>query len=96
LVVVAKVLDWGQVGCKPRDDPSDKGTGGLRDDLLPGNALTSKESLPNPEGAVTVLFSGCSALNAVDPNAWLTDTLARIPDDKITKVDDLLPWRWNG
>lgn len=34
-------------------------------------------------------------LNAVDPHAWLADTLARIPDYKITKVDDLLPWRWN-
>jgi hypothetical protein len=34
-------------------------------------------------------------LNSVDPNAWLADTLARIPDYKITKVDDLLPWRWN-
>ncbi|WP_081962877.1 hypothetical protein [Paracoccus sanguinis] len=22
--------------------------------------------------------------------------MARIPDYKITKVDDLLPWRWNG
>ena len=33
--------------------------------------------------------------NAVDPHAWLADTLARIPDYKITKVDDLLPWRWN-
>ncbi|NBE31393.1 hypothetical protein GVY41_19780, partial [Frigidibacter albus] len=33
--------------------------------------------------------------NAVDPQAWLADTLARIPDYKITKVDDLLPWRWN-
>ena len=34
--------------------------------------------------------------DAVDPDAWLADTLARIPDYKITKVDDLLPWRWNG
>jgi len=35
-------------------------------------------------------------LNTVDPNAWLADTIARIPDYKITMVDDLLPWRWNG
>jgi hypothetical protein len=35
-------------------------------------------------------------LNTVDPHAWLADTLARIPDYKITKVDDLLPWHWNG
>lgn len=34
-------------------------------------------------------------LNGVDPNAWLADTLARIPDYKITKVDELLPWRWS-
>ncbi|MDQ1850788.1 transposase domain-containing protein, partial [Gemmobacter fulvus] len=30
----------------------------------------------------------------VDPNAWLADTLARIPDYKITNVYDLLPWKW--
>ena len=35
-------------------------------------------------------------LNAIDPHAWLADTLARIPDCKITKVDELMPWRWNG
>ncbi|NEY91852.1 transposase domain-containing protein, partial [Tabrizicola oligotrophica] len=34
--------------------------------------------------------------NAVDPHAWLADTIARIPDYKITKVDDLLPWKWRG
>nr|WP_295047043.1 transposase domain-containing protein [uncultured Paracoccus sp.] len=37
-----------------------------------------------------------ATLNAIDPNAWLADTLARIPDYKINKVDDLLPWRWSG
>ncbi len=31
-----------------------------------------------------------------EPHAWLADNVARIPDYKITKVDDLLPWRWNG
>jgi transposase len=35
-------------------------------------------------------------LHAIDPHAWLADTIARIPDYKITKVDDLLPWRWSG
>jgi transposase len=35
-------------------------------------------------------------LNAVDPNAWLADTIARIPDCKINKIDNLMPWRWNG
>ncbi|MFC5568382.1 transposase domain-containing protein, partial [Rubellimicrobium aerolatum] len=32
--------------------------------------------------------------NDVDPQAWLADTLARLPDHKITKVGELLPWRW--
>jgi hypothetical protein len=32
-------------------------------------------------------------LNGIDPQAWLADTLARIPDCKITRVDDLLPWK---
>ncbi|MFT4830047.1 MAG: hypothetical protein ACJAW4_003089, partial [Paracoccaceae bacterium] len=28
----------------------------------------------------------------IDPQAWLADTLARIPDWKITRIDGLLPW----
>jgi hypothetical protein len=31
--------------------------------------------------------------NGIDPQAWLADTLARIPDYKINRVDDLLPWK---
>ncbi|NBZ86310.1 transposase domain-containing protein [Stagnihabitans tardus] len=31
-------------------------------------------------------------LNAGDPLAWRANTLARLPDCKINKVDDLLPW----
>lgn len=35
-------------------------------------------------------------LDAVDFRAWVADTLAVIADYKITKVNDLLPWCWNG
>ncbi len=35
-------------------------------------------------------------LNGVDPQAWLADTIAQIPDHKITKIDDLLPWHCNA
>jgi hypothetical protein len=31
-------------------------------------------------------------LNGVDPQAWLTYTLARPPDHKINRIDELLPW----
>ncbi len=40
--------------------------------------------------AIAYTLIETAKLNAVDPLAWLADTLARIPDYKITKVDDLL------
>ena len=46
--------------------------------------------------AIAYTLIETAKLNAVDPDASLADTLARIPDYKINKVDDLLPWRWNG
>ena len=30
-------------------------------------------------------------LNGIGPQAWLVDTLARTPDYKINRIDDLLP-----
>ena len=33
-------------------------------------------------------------LNAVDPQAWLADVLARIADHPATRLDELLPWNW--
>lgn len=33
-------------------------------------------------------------LNTVDPQAWLADALARLPDQPAAKIDDLLPWNW--
>jgi transposase len=35
-------------------------------------------------------------LNSVDPHAWLTDTLSRIADHKINRIDELLPWNFKG
>ena len=46
--------------------------------------------------AIAYTLIETAKLNAVDPHAWLAHTLARIPDYKITKVEDLLPWKWNG
>ena len=42
--------------------------------------------------AIAYTLIETAKINAVDPHAWLADTLARIADYKITKVDDLLPW----
>ena len=33
-------------------------------------------------------------LNRVDPQAWLADILGRIADHKITRINDLLLWRY--
>ena len=33
-------------------------------------------------------------LNGIDPNAWLADVLARLPDYPAKRIGDLLPWNW--
>lgn len=33
-------------------------------------------------------------LNDIDPQAWLADVLARLPDHPVKKINDLLPWNW--
>ena len=43
--------------------------------------------------AIAYTLIETAKLNGVDPQSWLADTLARIPDTKITKVEELLPWR---
>ena len=46
--------------------------------------------------AIAYTLIETAKLNAADLHAYLADTLACIPDYKITKVDDLLPWKWCG
>ena len=46
--------------------------------------------------AIAYTLTETAKLNGVDLQAWLADTIARTPDYKITKVDDLLPWPWKG
>ncbi|WP_300043396.1 IS66 family transposase [uncultured Paracoccus sp.] len=33
-------------------------------------------------------------MNDVDPQAWLADVLARLPDMPISRLPELLPWNW--
>ena len=35
-------------------------------------------------------------LNAVNPQAYLTDVLARVADHPINKIGALLPWHWKA
>ena len=45
--------------------------------------------------AIAYTLIETAKLNKVDPQAWLTDTLKRIPDQKINQIDKLLPWNYN-
>ena len=44
--------------------------------------------------AIAYTLIETAKLNGVDPQAWLAETLARIPDHKINRIDELLPWLW--
>jgi transposase len=33
-------------------------------------------------------------LNGIDPQAWLADLLARLPDHPARRISELLPWNW--
>jgi transposase len=33
-------------------------------------------------------------LNDIDPQAWLADVLARLPDHPAKRIAELLPWNW--
>ena len=44
--------------------------------------------------AIAYTLIETAKLNGVDPQAWLTDVLGRIAEHKITRLDDLMPWRY--
>jgi transposase/uncharacterized protein (DUF1810 family) len=44
--------------------------------------------------AIAYTLIETAKLNGVNPQAWLTDVLGRIADHKITRLDELLPWRY--
>ena len=44
--------------------------------------------------AIAYTLIETAKLNAVNPQAWLTDVLGRIADHKITRLDELMPWRY--
>ena len=46
--------------------------------------------------AIAYTLIETAKLNGVDPQAWLTWVLARISDHKITRLEELLPWRYNA
>lgn len=45
--------------------------------------------------AVYTLVETCR-LNGADPQAWLADVLARLPDHPAKRIEELLPWTWKA
>ncbi|MBM1817369.1 IS66 family transposase [Pseudosulfitobacter pseudonitzschiae] len=44
--------------------------------------------------AIAYTLIETAKMNKVDPEAWLTWVLERLPDHKINRVDELMPWNW--
>jgi len=44
--------------------------------------------------AIAYTLIETAKLNGVNPQAWLTNILGRIADHKITRLDELMPWRY--
>jgi len=44
--------------------------------------------------AIAYTLVETAKMNNVDPEAWLTWVLQRIPDHKINRIDELMPWNW--
>lgn len=44
--------------------------------------------------AIAYTLIETAKMNDIDPQARLTWVLARIADQKITRLDELLPWRY--
>ena len=46
--------------------------------------------------AIAYTLIETAKLNGVDPQAWLTWVLQRLPDHKINRIEDLMPWNWQA
>ena len=44
--------------------------------------------------AIAYTLIETAKMNDVNPEAWLTWVLERLPDHKINRVDELMPWEW--
>jgi transposase len=47
-----------------------------------------------PRAAAIYTLIATAKLNDVDPQAWIADMLARLPDHPAKRLDEMLPWNW--
>ena len=70
------------------------GTGDEADRPGPENYLFVGSEGGGKSAAIAYTLIESAKLNGVDPQAWLTDVLGRVADHKITRIDELLTWRY--
>ena len=46
--------------------------------------------------AIAYTLVETAKMNNIDPEAWLTWVLQRLPDHKINRIDELMPWNWQA
>ena len=42
--------------------------------------------------SITYTLIGTATMNCLNPQAWLTDVLQRIPEHPCNRIDESLPW----
>ena len=62
--------------------------------VRPRSAKPPRARLPTCAAAMYSLIV-TAKMNGVDPQAWLTDILARIAAHPAHRLDELLPWNWS-
>jgi transposase len=60
------------------------------------NYLFAGSDAGGRRAAVLYTLITTAKLNGVDPQAWLTDIIARIADHPASRISELLPWNWRN
>ena len=48
------------------------------------------------QGGLHVYLIVTAKMNDIDPQAWMADVLARLPDLPVSQLPELLPWHWKS
>ena len=54
------------------------------------------DSSPDHRAAFMYSLIVTAKMNDVDPQAWLADVLARLPDRALSRLPELVPWHWKA
>jgi uncharacterized protein (DUF1810 family) len=63
---------------------------GRKNDLFMGSIGSGKAT------AIAYTLIETARMNGVDPESWLTWVLEHLPDHKINRIDERMPWVWKA